>query len=636
MPLHLERRIFYRKQNPKQAKRLRAFFILPSIGGESMTNYTQQAGMYVGDVGNEKKGKHRKNEIIQILDRQERIVDFLDNATPDRLFWNAKHSDTTQNAQNTFEFYTPAGADVAKFLQFKHKVIIRDLDGYFLPFTIEKMYTTDANNQLTLYVYAEGEHYELRTEQPLPPQTLTGTTAASAAQTALSGTRWQLGFVQSAATNDITTTAFVSPLSLLNTIATTFGLNLRFRVETSGNRIVARYVDLLQMEDVFSGKEIVFGKDLTSIERKENTMNVCDRLVGYGPADSSGKLVTFESVNNGLNYVEDTGAYQRWNVDGRHIYGIYAYNPTGSKQVTSQDVLTATQKELQNRINSTVEYTVGAVTLEQISGFEHEKIRKGQLIHIKDEHFVPALYLQANVLDEYRHPNERDKDSFKLGNFKEIQPGNLQLIQQLQEQLNLKANVWSGSATAAENAVANGNVVLPTSALKGTVNADQNPISSSNTNIKNGMLTATRSDGFQTLDNGNLNIGFEIQGATPPSTTGDVAIVTRYFSTQNIKTNGESCQLYTFKRTARYVTLELSLMVSVAGDSATAFVIQSGDPTNTWLGSASATSATETAQTITIDLGVPDGSVYALRLYLKSNSSSNTAYMSVTRIYQNG
>ena len=51
-----------------------------------------------------------------------------------------------------------------------------------------------------------------------------------------------------------------------------------------------------------------------------------------------------------------------------------------------------TEAELKKRINSTVQYEVTPISLEKIFGLSHEKVNKGDIVHIKDTKFTPPLF----------------------------------------------------------------------------------------------------------------------------------------------------------------------------------------------------------------------------------------------------
>ncbi|WP_027410373.1 phage tail spike protein [Anoxybacteroides tepidamans] len=322
--------------------------------------------------------------MIHVLDRKtEKIVATLENKVGyPALFWDDRHSEKEENNYNTYEFTTvDDGTNLAaEYLVNKNKIIIQDLDGYFIPFTIEEAEQDSTGGQRVKRIYAEGEHMELRTAKIIEPTTLTGATINTALDFVLEGTRWQRGITEFAGSRTIKITEYTTALAFLNAIASEFDVQLRFRVEIDGNQIVGRYVDALVTEDIFDGKEITFGKDAIGIRRTENSSDIYTALYAIGPADENGKYVTIESVNAGLKYVEDREALERWSPDGRHLYGIFQYQSEGDERVTPELLKQKAQEALKNYIDSVVKYEVDAVALERITGLEHEKIRKGMTV----------------------------------------------------------------------------------------------------------------------------------------------------------------------------------------------------------------------------------------------------------------
>jgi hypothetical protein len=149
--------------------------------------------------------------------------------------------------------------------------------------------------------------------------------------------------------------------------------------------------------------------------------------------------------------------------------------------------------------------------------------------------------------------------------------------------------------------------------------------------VKKGMIYVERSDGFPTIIGGRINYSFDLQGSDPPLLV-DSTVNGRFFETNNTDTNGATCNLYTFTRIARYVVFQVAIMSSELNQS-TAILAQSGKE-NTWLASVSAFDTNESVKIFYVDLGVPDGSMYALKLMLKSYSTTNSAYCRKIRAYQ--
>ena len=62
-------------------------------------------------------------------------------------------------------------------------------------------------------------------------------------------------------------------------------------------------------------KEVTLGKDLVGVRRIEHSRDVCTALIGFvkGEGDT---IITVEKINNGLPYITDSDAFQRWNEKG--------------------------------------------------------------------------------------------------------------------------------------------------------------------------------------------------------------------------------------------------------------------------------------------------------------------------------
>lgn len=149
-----------------------------------------------------------------------------------------------------------------------------------------------------------------------------------------------------------------------------------------------------------------------------------------------------------------------------------------------------------------------------------------------------------------------------------------------------------------------------------------------------GTFTAEREDGLKTIIGGKINQDYNIQGATPPFMVG-AEILGRHFKTNESSNSPAICQIFTFKKTAKYLKFQLVIGVDKVGNQARAFVEQTGVP-GVWLGSATGTALITDEgeeQWITVDLGVPDGNTFAVYLRLFTNSIDTGAYVRVVRAY---
>lgn len=417
--------------------------------------YTQHASMYIGDATAERIPRATRPTLLHVLDQNETLVETLENKPGfDAVYWDDMHHRALKDNIDTYEFTTVDTAKnrAAEYLIGKNKLVVTDHRGNQFLFIIEHSERVSEGGKRTRYVEAYGDHYRLRTAGIIEPATLQGATLHTAAEHVLSdlenGVKWQVGIVEYSGIRTVTFDGYTNPLKALHHVASTFDVELRFRVEFDGNRIVGKYVDFLHPVEIFDGKEIVHGKDMVGIRRIETTDEIYTTMVGVGPADEDGNFLTFESVNNGKNYIEDEEAVLRW---GRHWY---VYSPeTEDQGMTAQRLKSLTETALQKHIESVAKYEVKAVALDRAPGYDHENVELGYYVRMKDEDFNPALYLTARVIEERRSYTDPTRDEFLFGNYVEHQLSPDKMIQDLQKLLFRNANRWSASYQKAIDAL---------------------------------------------------------------------------------------------------------------------------------------------------------------------------------------
>src|SRR5699024_7740139 len=191
-----------------------------------------------------------------------------------------------------------------------------------------------------------------------------------------------------------------------------FGGELNFRIEQDGHKITGRYVDILERIGSRDGREIVFGEDLDGIRRKEK-QDIVTALLGLGPEKEDG--ARHEVL------VEEEDALQRWGrIDehGKLKHLIEAYEIQAERtEMTEVEARRYTRTALDKRINEQVSYEATVIDLEDYAGLENHKIRFGDTLRIKDEHFHPPLYLEARVYEMNRSLKQKAKKDIKLGDY---------------------------------------------------------------------------------------------------------------------------------------------------------------------------------------------------------------------------
>jgi phage minor structural protein len=339
-------------------------------------------------------------------------------------FWDAIRVQNLVDSTETFDFKTLPEVSASQYLRKRNRLIIPDEDGYFREFIIdEHVQQMDA-----LEVFSTASYLELAKYKPIPSGVYPGHTPKTALELILAGTGWQPGIAEYASTTDLEFTDYVSPLAALKQAAVLLDRELSFRIETNEYRVTGRYVDMVERQGAWRGREIVSGKDLINAKRRETTEDVVTALIGLGPTVNGYPRVTAE--------VTDEDARQRWGRSNQHLWDVFKpeFNKA-AEEVTSEDVREATQKELNRRINAVVQYEITAADLETLFGREHDRVRLGDSVRIKATEYDPPLYMDARVISIESPIRNMGEKKFVLGEFIEYKASEVeQLRNEFREQ----------------------------------------------------------------------------------------------------------------------------------------------------------------------------------------------------------
>ncbi|ASL65329.1 phage tail spike protein [Bacillus cereus] len=357
--------------------------------------------------------------ILHVVDfKTEQIVA---NIQP-KDYWDDKRHWEIQNNIDTLEFKVFDNTEHAATLIQQNLVLKEVRDGRIVPYAITEA-EKDSHDR-SVIAYASGEWIQLAKAGIIPPQKLEGKTVMEMVNIALAGTKWKTGNIEYASFRSMTIDEFIDPLSFLKKIASLFELEIQYRAEVVGSQIIGRYVDMVKKRGQETGKEVTLGKDLIGIKRVENSQNICTSLVGFVKKEGD-IIITVESINNGLPYIVDSDAFQRWNERGQHKFGFYT--PETEEDITPQRLMTLMKTELAKRVNTSVVYEVQAQSIGRVFGLAHELINEGDTIRIKDTGFTPKLYLEARAIAGDESFTDPSQDKYVFGDYREIVDANEEL-----------------------------------------------------------------------------------------------------------------------------------------------------------------------------------------------------------------
>ena len=338
-------------------------------------------------------------------------------------YWDDKRYWEIKNNIDTLEFHVFDNTRHSSTLMQQNLVLKEVRDGRIVPYVITEIEKN--SDDRSVIAYASGEWIQLAKAGIIPPQKLEGKTVIEMVDIALAGTKWQKGNLEYASFRSMTIDEFIDPLSFLKKIASLFELEIQYRAEVVGPQVVGRYVDMVKKRGRETGKEITLGKDLMGIKRIENSQNICTALLGFVKKEG-GEFITITEINNGVPYLVDNDAFQRWNEKGQHKFGFYSPE-TENEDMDAKRLMTLMKTELAKRVNTSVSYEVEAQSIGRVFGLSHELINEGDTIRIKDTGFTPKLYLEARAIvgdESFKNPLQ---DKYVFGDYHEIADPNEEL-----------------------------------------------------------------------------------------------------------------------------------------------------------------------------------------------------------------
>lgn len=281
-------------------------------------------------------------------------------------------------------------------------------------------------------VYTVGSFTELAGYRVIDPGDLVDMTLSQMVDYALGDADWFKGVleVDPSATMTIEQEDYTNPYKLLSRIAVLWGVELDFYIQIEDHRITGRYVDMRSSVGDWRGKEIVSGKDIVGVERTENAREIATAIKVIGPQqdreeDEDGNVDT-ERERLTVE-VRNEEARMRWSRTGGHIWDIHEPE-TENQDITLERLETIGLIELNKRIAMKYNYEVEAISLENMIGYSHERVRLGDHVRIKDTRFRPALFMDARVIKIERSLTRASDKKFTLGDYVVYDDGELESI----------------------------------------------------------------------------------------------------------------------------------------------------------------------------------------------------------------
>lgn len=345
-----------------------------------------------------------KNVGIHVLDFNDNIIDFISQS--DGALINAEMSMNVEEKTETFDF-TIENARAEK-LRERNRIIVQDNNGTFREFII--IHITD-NFDGTTEIECNASYLEdLKTAKPIKPGKFEAHTTTQALLKTLADTGWEVSDDTEYGGNRTTSwTSHTNPFDLIYMLCTTYNMVPSFYIELGAHTVEHRYVSITKPKNLFKGKEITKGKDLTGMTRTIDLSEVKTALLAVGPEKEDGSRI--ETV------VVDDEAQEIFGLPNRYIWDVYEPE-TEDENMTLKRLTTIAKTELNKRNQAAISYEVSSIDIHKY--YEDINVHLRDIVRVKDRDFRPPLYIEAEVIG-IKYNWLSDESEFTFGNVTEYE-----------------------------------------------------------------------------------------------------------------------------------------------------------------------------------------------------------------------
>ena len=294
-----------------------------------------------------------------------------------------------------------------------------------------KIVTEKVSSDQIEYTAVESAYDELKSYHYIKDVRPENRKAGELLQTALEGTRWQVGQTYDSGTFSANF-YYISTLEAIQKIVELCGLEVTFEITLNPktHQIEHRLVNLYAQQGQRTGKRFEYGSNLLTVEREESAENLITALIGRGKGeavyhedntaeetpDGYGRRINFADVvwskkngnpadkPAGQEYVEDVDATAKYGFDdGKPRIGIEIF-----EDITDPaELLKATWSALQTLKRPQASFRAGVMDVGDLGLGDTVAIVRHD---IKIEYFTRVYKVTHNLLDERQNTIELGDD----------------------------------------------------------------------------------------------------------------------------------------------------------------------------------------------------------------------------------
>ncbi|MFS0786067.1 tail fiber domain-containing protein [Shouchella sp. 1P09AA] len=342
-------------------------------------------------------------------------------------------------------------SEVTQFVKEENQIAFRDKEGELRLYVIKEVDDLFSGQDRQTYAICEPAFMELK-EHVVKEKSFTNANAQSVLNHVLTGTRWR-GKVEIELGNRSMNLSLVTSVDAVWDILRFWGGEIKDVVTFSDNRVTERIIKILPRRGQYSGKRFEVNHDIQEIQRTVLSYPVT-ALYGQGASSDDEQTdfteVVWELKNGdpvdkprGQSWVGDRDALEKYgrlhNGELLHREGVFSNSDIDNPK----ELLRATWEQLQIAKQPEVHYQLTVQLLEQLSGYEHEKVSLGDTALAFDRIFTRPIEIQARVIAiEYDLMDVNRSATVEMGQFLSAHSYDDRLDQVIRE-INDNRGKWS-------------------------------------------------------------------------------------------------------------------------------------------------------------------------------------------------
>ncbi|MGG4039891.1 phage tail spike protein [Heyndrickxia ginsengihumi] len=244
----------------------------------------------------------------------------------------------------------------------------------------------------------------------LSNKTFTNITSTNAFNFVLQQSGWQIGNEDfSGSADSVEFTADQTAQSGLDSLISTFNVEIRARVEIYNGQVINKLIDIVQELGDSKGQRFEYSRNLQGVTRTGDDSSFYTKLHVFGADDSNGNKITIASVNGGKDYVVDDDANDLYNNGGTYLEG-YIVNDN----ITNPNALLDWgESQLANYNHPKYTYEIDVSYLNGDAGL-------GDHVDVLDFEMQPPLTISARIIQVDESEANPSNCKYTIGEYVEI------------------------------------------------------------------------------------------------------------------------------------------------------------------------------------------------------------------------